>query len=165
MKNYLLPFTLSLLIGISASYQVTAEEHDDHHGNTSLSMTLDQGKKWPIDDSLHKGMTEIRALMITNLADIHQNKFTKQQYSRLANTLQTHLNYLFENCALPTAADAQLHILLSGLMQGVFQMNTGSERQQGSILSEKQQGSILVVQALQNYSAYFSDPHWNDFTH
>jgi len=156
MKNYLLPFTLFLLIGLNASYPVTAVEHDEHHGNTLSSMTLDQGKKWLVDDSRHTGMTEIKTLMTTNLTDIHQNSFTRQQYSTLANTLQTHLNYLFENCALPTAADAQLHILLSGIMQGVSQMNTGNE---------KRQGAILIIQALQNYSVYFNDPHWDNFHH
>lgn len=156
MKNYLLSITLSLLIGFSASYPATAGEHEDHRGNTPEKMTLDQGKKWPIDDSLHTGMTDIKALMMTNLSDIHQDNFTKQQYGMLAKTLQTHLNYLFENCALPTAADAQLHILLSGIMRGLAQMNTGSE---------KRQGAIQVIQALQNYPKYFNDPHWENFRH
>lgn len=156
MKNYLLLFTLSLLIGISTSYPVTASEHDEHNGYTLSSMTLDQGKKWSIDDSLHRGMSEIKVLMATNLADIHQNKFTKQQYKALASTLQTHLNYLFENCALPTAADAQLHILLSSVMQGVSKMNTSNEQLQGA---------IQVIQALQNYSVYFDDPHWDNLSH
>lgn len=156
MKNNILSFTLFWLISISISYTVKAMEHDEHHGNTFTSMTLDQGNKWPIDDSLHIGMTEIKKLMTTNLADIHQNKFTDQQYSTLANAIQDQLNYLFVNCALPSSADAQLHILLSGVMQGVSQMNTNNE---------KQKGIILVMQALKNYFVYFNDPHWDDVSH
>lgn len=44
MKNYLLFFTLFLLIGISISYSVTASEHDEHRRDTRSSMILDQEK-------------------------------------------------------------------------------------------------------------------------
>tara|TARA_R110002012_G_scaffold77826_4_gene198129 strand:- start:19898 stop:20440 length:543 start_codon:yes stop_codon:yes gene_type:complete len=153
MKNYLLLFTLFLLIGISTSYSVTASEHN---GYNLSSMSLEQEEKWPIDESLHKGMVEIHALMVANIADIHQDKFTKKQYKTLTDTLQTQINYLFENCVLPSGADMQLHILLSKMIKGVSKMNTSNEQLQGA---------IQVIQGLQNYSVYFDDPHWDNLSH
>lgn len=94
-------------------------------------------------------MVEIHALMVANIADIHQNKFTKKQYKALTDKLQTQINYLFENCVLPSGADVQLHILLSKMIKGVSKINT---------INEQLQGAIQVIQGLQNYSSYFNDP-------
>ena len=151
MKNYLLLFTLILSIGISTSYPLMASEHDDHLRDTQSSMILDQGKKWPIDDSLHNGMVEIHALMVANIADIQQSKFTKKQYKALVDALQTQINYIFENCALPSGTDAQLHILLSKMIKGMAKINSNDEQLQGA---------IQVIQGLQNYSSYFNDPNF-----
>lgn len=151
MKNYLLLFALLLLIGISTSYPLTASEHDEHRRDNHSSMILDQENKWPIDDSLHKGMVEIHALMVASIADIHQSKFTTKKYKSLVDTLQTQINNIFENCTLPSGADAQLHILLSKMIKGVTKINSNNEQLQGA---------IQVIQGLQDYSSYFNDPYF-----
>ena len=156
MKNYALLFILSLLIEGSFSYPVAAGMQDAHSGHASLEIALDHGKKWPIDSSLHKGMTDIKTLMSTNLTAIHLNSFSNQQYGTLAKTLHVKLTYILENCALPPAADGQLHILLSGIMQGMEQMEEGTE---------KRQGAVQVLRGLEIYPKYFDDPDWENIKH
>ena len=128
-----------------------AEEHTHHHEEAGVSLTLDQGKKWPVDDSLHTGMAGIKKLMSAAIGDIHHHKYSAEKYSTLAAELQGQLDFIFKHCKLPPAADGQLHILLSGMIQGVEQMKGQAQQRQGA---------IKVMQGLKLYPVYFNDVNW-----
>ena len=130
---------------------VLAAEHTHHHEESALTLTLNQGKKWSIDESLHTGMAGIKKLMSASIGEIHHHKFTTEKYRHLAAELQGQLDFIFKNCKLPAAADAQLHILLSGMIQGVEQMK-GQQQQR--------QGAIKIMQGLKLYPEYFNDNKW-----
>jgi hypothetical protein len=119
-------------------------------------MKLNQGAKWPIDASLHKGMRNIKSSIEANISPIHTKQFTSPQYQALASEIKIHLVYLFENCKLPTEADAQLHTLLFKVMQGNEQMQKG-DNQRG--------GAIEIIKALQQYPQYFDDKNWQALKH
>lgn len=90
---------------------------------------MNEGKKWPIDESLHIGMTAIKNHITSNLNDIHYDRFSDAQYSQLAVDLNIQLSYLFKHCKLPPQADAQLHILLAKVMKGVNEIKqTGDKK-------------------------------------
>jgi len=145
------------LIGAIAPPAATASEHKhNHHGAQQEMMQLEQGKKWPIDDSLHIGMSKIKDSLEANISPIHHKKFTTSQYHALASEVKTHLVYLFENCKLPTDADAQLHLLLFKVMQG------------SELMSEdvnQRAGAIEIIKALQQYPQYFDDKNWQALKH
>ncbi|WDE05114.1 hypothetical protein SG34_028090 [Thalassomonas viridans] len=130
---------------------VMAEEHVHHHGESAMSLSLNQGEKWPVDDGLHTGMSGIKILMSAAIGEIHHNTFTAEKYLNLAGELQGQLEFIFKNCKLPPAADAQLHILLADMLQGVEQMK-GRE--------EQRQGAIKIMKALHAYPEYFADGKW-----
>jgi len=157
------PSVLALIIaltfsGFMISLPTVASEHkhDSHHSAQQEMLKLNQGEKWPIDASLHTGMNKIKTSMESNITPIHTKEFTPSQYQILANEIKTHLVYLFENCKLPTEADAQLHILLFKVMQGNEQMQKG-DNQRG--------GAIEIVKALQQYRQYFDDKNWQALKH
>lgn len=156
MKNIIPALLLSSLLASIYSISVTATEQHHHHEQSSDQLSLNQGEKWSIDDSLHTGMNNIKQAMNTNLDDIHYNRFSKQQYVDLAKTLEQQLSYLFENCKLAPEADAQLHILLAKIMQGVDKMKNSAK---------PKQGAILIIQSLNNYPVYFNDPNWQNINH
>jgi hypothetical protein len=145
------------LTGLITTQPVIASEHKhDHHHAQQTMMKLNQGEKWPIDASLHKGMSNIKASMEANISPIHYKKFTSKQYQTLAGEIKTHLVYLFENCKLPAAADAQLHVLLFKVMQG------------SELMSEdvnQRAGAIEIIKALQQYPQYFDDKNWQALKH
>lgn len=149
MKNKISTLLLTGLLAIAYSFSVTASEH--HHEQNNSQLVLNQGEKWEIDDSLHVGMSGIKQEIIKNLDEIHHERFTKQQYADLVVTLDKLLAFLFENCKLPPLADAQLHILLANVMQGVDKMKNSEN---------KKQGAILIIQSLKTYPVYFNDPNW-----
>jgi hypothetical protein len=143
--------------GFIASLPTVASEHkhDNHHSKQAM-MKLNNGEKWPIDASLHKGMKGIKESMEANISPIHYKKFTSEQYQALANEIKIQLVYLFENCKLPAKADAQLHTLLFKVMQGSEQMYKG-DNQRG--------GAIEIIKALQQYPQYFDDKNWQALKH
>ncbi len=153
----LTPLLLSALFTCQPTYASDTEHNHDHHdSNAPVEMVLDHGKKWAIDSSLHTGMTRIKTAIETNLNAIHHNNFTSEQYVTLATEIQTHLNYLFKNCALPAKADAQLHLLLFPIIQATEQMSSSNNARSGA---------IKIIQALQKYPEYFNDTHWKKLQH
>lgn len=146
----LVPGAMFSLILLSAAPALAAEQ-PHHHETSAMSLSLDQGKKWPIDESLHTGMAGIKKLMSASIGEIHHHKFSAEKYQNLADELQEKLDFIFKNCNLPPAADGQLHILLSGMIQGVEQMKS----------REKQRsGAIKIMKALHVYPEYFADGKW-----
>lgn len=155
MKRILLSILALLIISHFVAATEQKEAHH-HHDVGQKAITLNSGEKWPIDESLHIGMSSIKDKIIRNLDDIHYNRLSDKQYSLLALALDKQLAYLFENCKLPPQADAQLHTLLAQIAQGV-----GKIKQENN----KKQGAILIINALKEYPKYFNDPDWLALAH
>lgn len=133
-----------------------AAEPHAHAGAAAVQLKLDNGNKWQTDDALRRGMGEIRTAMAGSLAPIHKKKFTPKQYEALAARVQTQIDYVVGNCKLPEAADAQLHIVLEQIIDGVAEMKAASRRDQGA---------VKIVQALGLYGKYFDHTGWKPLTH
>lgn len=149
-------FTLILLLSPFVNYKVFATEHEHHHEENDAKLSLNDGNKWPIDKSLHIGMSNIKNEIANNLQDIHHERFTDEQYTILAGTLDQQLSFLFKNCKLPPLADAQLHTLLAEIINGVDKIKHANN---------KKQGAVLIIQALNDYPVYFFDPNWQSLIH
>lgn len=147
---------LAILMVAITSFVAVAEDHNHHHENNAKQLSLNNGSKWMIDKSLHTGMSHIREEVMSNLNAIHYNNFSDKQYDELVPVLEKHLTYIFENCKLPVQADAQLHMLLAKVMQGINKIKN---------TVDKKQGAILIVQALKDYPTYFNDPKWQVVEH
>lgn len=159
MNIFHLSYTSIILLSAVAvaTFPATASEHKhEHKDGKQHSMQLDDGKKWSIDASLHIGMNSIKTSMETNISPIHYKKFTSDQYISLAGEINIHLAYLFENCKLPTKADAQLHVLLFKIMQGNEEMQS---------TNNKRDGAIKIIKALGQYPQYFDDKNWQALQH
>ncbi len=156
MKSNL--FAIVILIVVASNFPAIAQQdvHQHEHDVSQLQIELNNGEKWQIDESLHTGMSLIKQEILSNLDDIHNDRFTEQQYADLAIELDKQLSYLFTNCKLPPQADAQLHILLARIMQGAEQIKHKDD---------KKQGAVLVIKALMDYPTYFNDPTWQSFQH
>lgn len=156
-KNLIIfPLILAFILSTFTPYKVNAEIHAHHHEANDARLSLNNGKKWPIDQSLHLGMSNIKNEIAYNLDSIHHNQFTNKQYATLAATLDKQINFLFTNCQLPPLADAQLHTLLAKIMLGIDKIKHSNA---------KKQGAVLIIQALQDYPIYFADANWESLNH
>lgn len=156
MKITLSVFPIIFILATFVSHQSFSAENLHKHGESKAKLSLDSGDKWPIDKSLHSGMTNIKNEIAKNLDTMHHEQFTDKQYIALATSLNKQLSYIFKNCKLPPLADAQLHTLLSRIMMGIDKMEHSSN---------KRQGAILIIQSLYDYPVFFEDPNWQNLTH
>jgi len=145
--------TAGLALG-AASPTLAAGEHS--HDAATMALTLDHGKKWPTDASLRKGMSGIRTVMASALEPIHKGTLPTTRYGELAMAIEGEVDQIVKNCKLPDAADAQLHIVLAQLLEGVEAMKGGEHRQGGA---------VKVVSALDAYGKHFDHADWTPLAH
>ncbi|WP_249779747.1 hypothetical protein [Bradyrhizobium sediminis] len=138
----------------SAPTGVVAAEPHAHAATEKIR--LDNGKKWPTDAALRRGMSEIRTAMADALAPIHRNKFSSEDFEQLAGRVQGQIDYVTANCKLPEAADHQLHVVLEQILDGIAIMKADKGRDQGA---------VKIVQALDQYGAHFNHAGWKKLTH
>jgi hypothetical protein len=146
--------TALLVVGL-ASFAggafATTPHSDDGHGAGLQQLRLDQGKRWPTDEPLRQGMSDIRAAMATAFPQIHMRQFTSAQYGALAARLQEGVDHIVGNCRLPEEADARLHVVLMQIVDGTEAMRSGSDRLGGG---------MRVIQAIEAYGRHFDHPDW-----
>jgi hypothetical protein len=152
-------FALALIAGVAISAPTLAAEHAHHGHDAPASLTLDQGRKWPTDEPLRRGMNGVRGAMAQALPAIHTDKAKPQQYRVLAGTVRKDVAYIVANCHLAPEADAVLHVVIAELLAGADAME-GKPRG-----ANPQSGAIKVIQALDDYGSHFDHPGWQPLAH
>lgn len=132
------------------AYAASSHSHDGS-GTAALELTLNNGQKWQTDEPLRDGMGRIRETVETSLALIHGGSYGSGEFSALADSVQSHIDYIAVNCKLPEEADAQLHLALEQMFEGI-------EALKGTADQEK--GILAIVAALNAYGEHFDHPDW-----
>ena len=153
--------TIGLSFGLAATGLAATEPapHQHDHGAAPAELTLNAGTKWATDAPLRSGMEHIRNALAAALPDIHRNTLADTQYAALANTVSSEVSGIVANCKLQPQADAQLHLIIADMLQGVEAMQ-GKHAQ-----STRQHGAMQVVGALEKYADFFDHPHWKPIRH
>jgi hypothetical protein len=141
------------LLNILPAASQTAHEHQ-HAGAAVANLQLDAGHKWATDASLRSGMAAIRSAFDADHPAIHAGEETDAQYEALAARIESQVNDIVKNCKLPAAADANLHLVIADLLQGVSLMRGKDPAR------TRHDGAALVHGALIAYGKYFDDPGW-----
>lgn len=143
---------LAICLASFAGGALAATPHsDDGHGTAVQEPRLDEGKRWPTDEPLRQGMSDIRAAMATAFPQIHMGQFSSAQYVALAANIQERVDYVVGNCRLPEEADAQLHVVLMEIVEGTEAIGSGPDRPGGA---------MRVIQAIEAYGQNFDHPDW-----
>ncbi|PLC49405.1 hypothetical protein CR159_13850 [Pollutimonas subterranea] len=120
-------------------------------------MELNQGQKWETDAALRQGMGALHQIVSRGLDTAHKNALKPDDYKKMSGGIMTQFTYIVENCKLEPEADAQLHILLGNISQGVDVI-------EGKVSGEQpEEGLIKMAQALNSYGSYFDHPNWKNF--
>jgi hypothetical protein len=139
------------LAGLAGGALASTSHPDDGHGAAVQELRLDQGKRWPTDEPLRQGMSDIRAAVATAFPQIHMGQFSSVQYGALAAKIQERVDYVVGNCRLPEEADTQLHVVLVEIVEGVEAMRSRSD---------PLGGAMQVIQAIEAYGRHFDHPAW-----
>jgi len=151
----LLKLPMLLLMAATLATPLAALAADPHkHGSDSHKLELNAGKKWASDAPLRQAMTAIRTTVAATLPKAHSGKATPAEYEALGKEVGAQVAYIVQNCKLDPKADAQLHVIIGDLMNGV-EMAEG--KQPGK---EKASGVVQMVQALNTYGQYFYHTGW-----
>lgn len=137
---------------------MAAAPHSHDTGHDGGQLTLDSGKKWQTDKALQTGMAEIRKVMAASLDRIHHGKFSPAEYDALAGEIEAQIDAIVKTCHLPEQADAQLHLVLAQVMDGMDVMR-------GKGGDNRTDGAVTVIKALDAYGEYFDHKGWKPLTH
>ncbi|KAB2844803.1 MAG: hypothetical protein F9K47_02390 [Burkholderiales bacterium] len=133
--------------------------HSHEHGAAPARLSLNQGHKWATDAALRHGMESIRSAMDASLHDIHENKLTPAKYAELAKKVDGEVAGIVAHCKLEPAADAQLHLVIAEILNGVETMQGKSKK------AKRQAGAVQVVAALEQYGKFFEHAGWQGIRH
>ena len=122
-----------------------------HSHTATVVIKLDNGKKWPTDEALRKGMVDMRTAISEALGPIHANKFSRGAFEKLAERMQGQIDYVTANCKLPEEADHQLHVVLEQILDGVAAMKADKGHADGA---------LKIAQALDLYGSHFNHAGW-----
>lgn len=146
-------------LGLTAAAVAATEKPVHEHGAQPVKLTLDNGKKWATDEPLRKGMAGIRSAMEASLHDVHEGKLPVAGYNALAEKVGAQVGGIVAECKLEPKADAQLHLVIAQILEGVEAMQ-GKQRQ-----VKRQAGAVKVVAALEQYGKYFDDANAQPIKH
>jgi hypothetical protein len=155
-RNTILSAAVALGSAVTASGAALAVGGHETHGSPEMAMSLNDGQKWQTDDALRLGMDGMRAQLAVSLEEIRAGKFTPSDYASLADDLQAQIDYIVTNCKLPEEADAQLHIVLGEILDGMDAMTSGEN---------PSDGVARVARALEAYALHFEHPGWASIEH
>lgn len=150
---------LTLSAGTVLAADHATHKHEHEHASAPATMSLNEGKKWATDEALRKGMENIRNAMDASLHPIHEGKLSNAGYAALAKKLNDELGGIVANCKLDPKADAQLHLVVADIAEGI-------EAMQGKTKKVKRQGgAVKVLGALEKYAGHFDHPGWKAIQH
>lgn len=139
-----------LLLGVAGGGLAEARHSHEGQAHSGLELTLDEGRKWPTDEILRSGMSEMRDDMAASLPRIHAGQFSDGDYATLAGRLEGRIDHVVANCALPPEADAQLHLVLAEMLDAVDAMKRGPDAG----------AALRIIQGLDAYGRHFDHPGW-----
>lgn len=153
MKIHALFTALAATVAIAAAGNTFAADPHQHAAGEPTKLVLDHGKKWPTDEPLRKGMTEIRDAVAAKHDAIHKGTLTPADYKTLGSAVETQVANIVAQCKLEPAADANLHLVVAELLAGADAMQGKSEATPAA-------GAAQVVRAVNQYGTYFNHPGW-----
>ena len=149
------PLVLLLAVALSSPLAaLAASDAHDHGKSAPHKLELNAGKKWGTDEALRKAMSGIQASVTQTLPAAHAGKATADDYEAFGKNVTEQVTYMVENCKLDPKADAQLHIIVADIMNGV-------EAAQGKHGEKKRAaGVVKVAQAANAYGKHFDHAGW-----
>jgi hypothetical protein len=150
------PLTLLLALALSSPLAVmAADSHDHGHGKSGpQKLELNAGKKWGTDAALRQAMSGIHKAVAHTLPAAHSGKATAAQYDAFGKEVTAQVTYMVENCKLDPKADAQLHLIVADIMNGV----EAAQGKQGE--KKRAAGVVKVAQAANAYGKHFEHAGW-----
>lgn len=151
MKNILV-----LAVTVIAVSGLSIAQHDDHESHSEqtadgLELRLDNGGRWATDEPLRTGMADIHEAFRARHAEYQNDDLDREAALALADTVEDRVNFMFANCALPPAPDAELHKLLAAALGAAARLREEED---------PRAGLHQLHTVLEAYAQHFDHPDW-----
>ncbi len=156
MLSRSLRLALAAVLALLANAAYATSEHAHDGNGHAHEMRLDDGQKWRTDEAARKGMSEIRSAVAAALPQVGQGRYDRASFATLADRVQAQVDYMLTNCRLSEAADAQFHLALDQILDGVATMKDESGQARGV---------VEILAALDQYRNHFDHPGWEPLEH
>ncbi len=115
---------LAVVLALETTGPALAATSLSHHGHGEGAVQLSFGNraKWQTDEALRRGMTAVRAQMVEVPDRVHHGWYGAEEYAALAGRVEEHVDDVVKNCHRPGDADAQLHVVLAEIIDGIEEM-------------------------------------------
>ncbi len=144
-------FVLAAMLLI-ASFSSFAQHEHEHKDADAGGLVLDHGAKWATDAPLRAGMEQIRNLVAAPQAAVAAGGLlAPAELQLVAEGVRQQVDGLIRNCKLEPEADAVLHVLIAGMLQGAVEL-------EGTPPSAT--GLLRIRQAVDQYPQYFAHAGW-----
>jgi len=144
-------FTLSTLPAMAGGPSAPSHKHAS---GEATEAQRGSGTKWPVDDALLLGMQRIGQAIERGLVMMREGTASSGSYDALASKIRKELSAIAQGCHLAPEADAQLHLVLVELMDGVEMI----EGKRAGV--DRREGLNRLMQALESYVRHFDHPNW-----
>lgn len=142
---------VSLPVSVAAVDRMPA--HDHHLPPEGLH--LNQGQRWASNAPLRQGMNGIREAVVAAVHADTTQPLTAAEAGKLADAIQSQVNYLVAHCVLTPLADATLHVLLGQLLEGAAALRANPA---------DEAALHRIISALKDYPEYFDHEGWKPVT-
>lgn len=128
--------------GNKETVKITVEEHQ----HASQKLSLNNGSKWNSDDTTHKNVAELEAIL---------DRFNRKQpklsadFTSVANELQTGLDKMIKECRMQGPDHEALHHWLQPLIKNISQLKKSNDEKEALKLVDE------INEQLKNYHQYF----------
>lgn len=159
MKIWKLLASIAVILGLAGPAWAGSGMAMHEHAGHQAKLVLNDGNKWATDEPLRQGMARIRSDLEAALHDIHEGKLKAAGYKALADQVAAQIAGIVAECKLEPKADAQLHIVIAQMMEGVEAMQ-GKQKK-----IKRQAGAVTVLMAIEQYASYFDDRAFQAIKH
>lgn len=149
MKLFTVLF-LSSFLGFSF-----AQDHSQHHKkekahhDKTMALTLNNGKKWEVDQVMKENMEAIHTEYEKTHALHKKKKAAAADYETLSTTITQSAEKIAANCKMEKKMDDTFHVLLGDMMSGAEELKDQAK-------SNKTKAMEKIHHSLHNYKKYFN---------
>ncbi len=149
MKKMIILTITMLLTGLVYSAEPTHDEHSHHAAHSKQTLTLNEGQKWEIDQTMIRNMTAVMEENTRVKALVSSKKVKNEDFTQLSEQIKTSTQDIITNCKLEPKADAAFHIVLADLLMASENLKQPKSTKKG--MKE-------LSSAINAYVKYFNHP-------
>jgi len=149
MKKTLLIVAIAIVGGVSScgttekKVEEKKEAESTHDVEAVDVLSLDNGKKWTVNEETHQGMSQIKVILE------NMDPLTLDDFNLMGDKCDEQTSFIISNCSMTGEAHNQLHHVLHPILDDISALQKSTELEEASAAMASLENNI------NDYFAYF----------